>query len=301
MKRRRKAEEVSTLRRIDLQRGNDVGPSLVSTSLLNPLKIIPEITHMQGKRRLRRFFFAEPLPPKGERLILSLSESRHLRQILRLKPGDACLVTDGSGQEAEAEVCDFSLKGEATLKIRTSRQPLSDTACFIRALPALTKGKMDFLVEKAQELGVNAFRPVMTARSEMKFNRETQERVVTRWQKKAREAAKQSGSLRLMEIGSVLSLRDVLGEIPAEESAVIFHPSNESIPFSVWVQELAAKQDSKLRLNLFFGPEGGFDEKELEAAKKQSPSLILVNLGPSILRVETAYVGVLAAVRFLLP
>ena len=102
---------------------------------------------MMGQRRLRRFF-SQGLGPVGTVVHLSPDETRHLKRSLRLDKGDRCLLVDGAGQEAEAEICDFLTSGETSLRIeRIVDKSRQSSQIFIRVFQAFVKkGKIDFLV-----------------------------------------------------------------------------------------------------------------------------------------------------------
>lgn len=259
---------------------------------------------MSKTRRPRRFF-SENIPEVGAMIQLSSSETKHLKTILRLGPGDHCLLVDGSGREASAQICNFTGTGQATLKIEEiQKKSNSAYKTSLRACQALMrKGKIDFLIEKAQELGVNAFWPIQAERSQVKLTPDVLNKVVARWQKKTQEAAKQSGSSRLMEIGPVKTLQETLNSLDPHERIAVFHPDSQGVCFKDWIWKLCDAANQNLSLNLFFGPEGGFSEKEITEIKKHASdrALEFVSLGGNILRLETAFLGVMTAVRLLLP
>ena len=252
---------------------------------------------------MRRFFSIQPLKTAGQIVGVSPSETHHLRHIIRLKIGDPCLLTDGLGLEAEATITEFLEDGTSRLKVEkiTKAYP-AQSGIRIRVFPALTKtDKMDDLVEKAQELGVEEFWPVHAERSILSIKEDKQPKVLSRWEKKAREAAKQSGSLNLLRIEPPQSFKQTVERIPPKEPMILFHPTAKAISFKQWIQRM--DRDAGI-LNLFFGPEGGYMEEEIEFAKtlreKTGSSCTIVSLGRTILKIDTAFVGVISAVKFLL-
>jgi 16S rRNA (uracil1498-N3)-methyltransferase len=259
---------------------------------------------MKPSRRLRRFFSSSPLPDSGERIRLSENETRHLRKILRLGLGDRCLLTDGCGKEAVAIIDSFSVGGESCLTIEElhvrEQNPSHLTLNVCAAIPK--RGKLDYLVEKFQEWGVNKLQPLETHRSSVKMTEAEKEKVVGRWKRIAQEAAKQSGSLRLTDLRQPLDLKSVLKDIPSSEQIVVFHPSGSALGFRDWVTELQALADGKpgkpeMALNLFFGPEGGFSEIEMKMFEDSGGSSVY--LGSNILKVDTALLGVISTLRLI--
>ncbi len=250
------------------------------------------------QRRLRRFFTDFSIPQIGESVSLTVSETAHLQRILRLKKGDACLVTDGSGKEAEAVIVAFPASGKAELRIQKILSPHkalhSSLSLFV--YPALLqKGKLDDLVRQIQELGVEGFFPVETERTIVKMDAPAKTRMAVRWEKIIREAAKQSGSLVSLKVREPLSLSKVLGQVPGEDTVVVFHPDSSAIDFRTWFENL----NPQTKLHLFLGPEGGFTEKEMTAF--EAKKAVKVRLVDTLLKADTALLGVVAAVRFLFP
>ncbi len=277
----------------------------------NSINFMPE-------RRLRRFFTDFSIPQIGEKVSLTASETAHLQRTLRLKKGDSCLVTDGSGKEAEAVVAVFHSTGEAELTVRKilspHKAPSSSISLFV--YPALLqKGKLDDLVRQIQELGVDGFFPVETERTIVKMEAQAKTRMAARWEKIVREAAKQSGSLISLKVREPLNLSEALRQIPVEDTVVVFHPDKSAIKFREWVGSLCHPEEGQspdegsrsfaaLRMtykacHLFFGPEGGFTEKEM--ALFESKKTAKVRLVDTLLKADTALLGVVAAVRFLFP
>ncbi len=257
----------------------------------------------QKTKKLRRFFTCQTLKCSPHDLWLDKEEAHHLRDIIRLKQGDACLVTDGQGGEAEALVGEFAADGRVCLRIQ---KVLIKTGQFhdavtLRMFPAmLRKGKTDFLVEKAQELGVHEFRPIFSGYGEVQVAKEKTEKIVERWNRIAREASKQSGNLKLIRIEAPKDFKEAFADVPSEEPAVIFHPGPDSTAFPSWIDEIKAAQGSIKALNVFIGPEGGFSEEEIRWARwhRKESSLRLVELGEVLFKADTAFVGIAASLRF---
>lgn len=254
-------------------------------------------------RKLRRFFTSQILQNVPHDLWLEPAEAHHLRQSIRLKPGDACLVTDGRGGEAEAVVGAFAPDGRACLRIQ---RVLIKTGSFndritLRVFPAmLRKGKTDLLVEKAQELGVHEFHPIVSEHCEVQIAKEKTGKILERWTRIAREASKQSGSLRLLRIEAPRSFKEALGDLSNDEPVVIFHPGPDSVAFPEWIAGIRGLKTAIKALNIFIGPEGGFSEDETRWAKwhRKEKNLQFVGLGEVLFKADTAFVGIVASLRF---
>lgn len=259
----------------------------------------------QNHRRLRRFFVSDLPQELDQEVWLDEKETKHLQHTLRLQKGDSCLIFNGKGIEALAEVLDFQ-ETKTCLKLKSWSIPdaAQEQTLWLRVIQGLPqKGKMDFLVEKAQEIGINELYPVLTERAQIKLTNENRLKVHDRWVKKAIQASKQCGASQLLNIKAVESLQKAIQEIPETDAFVLFHPSPETRFFADWLLETREKEKD-IHLTLCIGPEGGFSSKEVELIKKirtdKRAPFIMVNLGQSTLRLETAFIGASTAVKLML-
>jgi len=257
---------------------------------------------MTAKRRYRRFYSSLPLPQAGHSLELTAEQTRHLKTIIRLKEGDQCLVTDGEGRESLAVIKHFTSQNTTELLILSEPLPFSEDTIAISIFQAMPRlGKIEFLVQKGQELGLTHLWPLETQRTVVKIDPKREIAKLERWGKIARESAKQSGTSRILKIHRPSSLQDAANSLTEDSDVAIFHPAGDAKRFRDWLEDLDANEATS-SLNLFFGPEGGFSKSEIDfffsAAKEKKWRMNLVHLGKSILRADTAFVGVLAALRF---
>lgn len=225
----------------------------------------------------RRRFFAPPSAFNfGKRIVtLTSDEARHLREVLRLKPGDEVLVFDGAGKEFRAVVAQARREfAELELgdQIESARpeSPLQLTLAV-----ALLKGeKFDLVVQKGTELGVNRFIPLNTRYADVRIHDEAKR--VTRWQRIALEAAKQCGRAVVPEIQTPASFESVIGE----DSCLMFSERDGQ----------GLNTDLKPGLiTAIVGSEGGWSDEELEQAR--AANVQIVTLGGRVLRAETAAIA----------
>ncbi len=255
-----------------------------------------EDTQTSG-RKLRRFFVETALVglEPGAQLRLSNDQTAHVRRVIRLQEGDRCLVTDGLGAEAETLIVSYLSSGEAVLKVLKVIPPVILKRPKVRIYSAMIqKAKIDFLVEKLQELEIEALIPVETSWTVIKMNQAESVKAGERWQRLAKEAAKQSGALRLMRVEKPVKFQKALEEAGSHGKIVLFHPGPEALAFAEWSKSLS--MDSKI--NLFFGPEAGFTDAEAELARSKGVSVALTR---TLLKADTAALGVAASLRFLFP
>ena len=248
-------------------------------------------------RSFRRFFVDSDFSDDRPSLKLSHRETFHLHQVLRLKPGDACRVFNSKGQEAVAVIETISEKEGTRLKLEKIF-PSKEGRLHLKIGQALPqKGKMDTLVQKAEELGVHELWVLETERTVVKMKAEAGTRAQRRWERIVIEAAKQSGNSVLTRVEGPLPFKKVLEEnLGPSDRGFIFHPDPAGTPFRSVIDELR-KTNAPASLFLFLGPEGGFSEREVQEA--ESRGVRKVWLGDSILRLETAFLGVTAALRWM--
>ncbi|HEX7315231.1 MAG TPA: 16S rRNA (uracil(1498)-N(3))-methyltransferase [Pyrinomonadaceae bacterium] len=248
----------------------------------------------------RRRFHAEPqafLHTPGQ-VTLSEEESRHLRDVLRLRAGDEARVFDGEGREFLCVVRDAGgRRGGATLDVRgTAEPPSPESPLELTLAVALLKGeKFDLVVQKATELGAARVVPVETKRADVRLRdeRDTSKRI-ERWRRLALEAAKQSGRARVPVVEEPTAFaRLVSAERRPRETRVLFAEGGGASLDSLPTTE-GARLTAVLAL---VGPEGGWDEEELELARARGWHL--VTLGGRTLRAETAAITVCALLQHL--
>lgn len=220
-------------------------------------------------------------------------ELEHLRRVLRLKSGDRVTVFDDGGWEHEAIILALTAaKGE--IEIVRSYETQRESPLRVTLALGLTKGdKMDFVVEKATELGVQSVVPFVSTYAVPKLDDRKIAARTERWRKIALSAAKQCGRVRVPEISPVCSFAELIAQA-WPETLKLFFWEKEARQSLRQVQVRFGETSSAL---LVIGPEGGFSGAEAEAAL--SRGFEPVQLGRRILRAETAAVTALSVVQFL--
>jgi 16S rRNA (uracil1498-N3)-methyltransferase len=202
-------------------------------------------------------------------------EAHHLATVCRLRPGDAVCLFNGDGREYPAAVLEVGRR-TVTVQINAVAAPSREIGYRVEVAAPLPKGdRAQLLVEKLTELGVTAFLPLQTARSVV-HPRETK---LDRLQRHVIEASKQCGRNVLLDVRPLTTWAEYIrrGELPA--TRVVAHPwrgEGEARP--------VVRQSADVALTV--GPEGGFTEEEIAAA--EAAGWQTLDLGPRILRVETA-------------
>ncbi len=230
-----------------------------------------------------RRFYAPKENFQAEKITLSLDETRHLRDVLRLRAGENVSVFDGEGREFLCEIESVSKK-ETALKIIEETAPLAPTSNRDLTLAvALLKGeKFDLVVQKAVELGVSRLVPLNTKRANVKIKDAAKK--LERWRKIALEAAKQCGRADLMTI-----------EMPTDFEDFIKTSKGAKILFSERGGENFSAIKPAKKITAVIGSEGGWDDSEIEFASANDFQII--TLGGRILRAETAAIAIAAVLQ----
>jgi len=237
--------------------------------------------------RLTRSYVALPLAP-GADITLPEDVAGHLVRVLRLEPGDACVLFNGDGHDYDARLLAAG-KREARAEILAARTVKNESPLRITLLQGIARGeKMDWILQKATELGVSRIVPVDSERSEVKLDAARAEKRLAHWREVVVSACEQSGRAVVPEVLAPRSLAQ--GATQREGRGFVLDP--------VATQTLASLQGSLPgACTLAIGPEGGWsprDHEQLLAAGYEG-----LRLGPRILRTETAGIAAISALQAL--
>lgn len=226
---------------------------------------------------------------------LPVAVSHHLDRVLRLKEGEAIVLFDGQGGEWLADI--VQLGKQVQVSLRDFMPVEREIAPRVTLVQSLASGdKMDWIVQKAVELGVAAIQPIAAERSVLKLSGDRATKRQQHWQDIAISACEQCGGNRIPEVLPVMEWSRWLAQSTQEDYAVrwILDPL-ESQTLSQQTVITAAQPSAKVAV--LIGPEGGFSPKELEQARQAGCQAL--RLGQRILRTETAGLTVLAALSLL--
>ena len=232
---------------------------------------------------MSRFFVA---PFSGDTAVLTGQEAHHVARVLRMRVGDDLLLCDGSGTDYGCRIISLT-DGEVQAQVLYRTPTESEPTVQVTLYQGLPKSeKMDLIVQKCVEIGITRIVPVGMARSIVKLNAAEGAKKQARWQKIAASAAEQSGRGIVPEVAEPISFKQMLAAV-AEENTVTFYEGG-GVPLTDLVNESTAA------VSLVIGPEGGFEESEIEALREKGAHI--VTLGKRILRCETAPLVALSVV-----
>lgn len=223
--------------------------------------------------------------------VKDMGEVHHIRDVMRLKKGNAVDVFDGVSKEYSGAIKEIG-KNLVVIEIKGQREVKSKppyNATLYQAIPK--KGKMDFIIEKAVELGIDRIVPVVTERTIVAPIKAKSDRKVARWRNIARSASKQCGRVKLPAISDMVRFNNALLEAEKNDLVIFAALDREARP----LREILKGFEPKT-IAIFVGPEGDFSQKEIAAAKGQGS--IIASLGAPVLRVETAAIYILSCLNY---
>jgi 16S rRNA (uracil1498-N3)-methyltransferase len=224
----------------------------------------------------------------GDVAELEGDRARYLGRVLRLRVGDEITIFDGTGPEWSATI-DNMTKTTVTLALGESHDATAESPLKIHLVQGISRGeRMDYVVQKATELGVKRITPVLTEYGVVKLNDQRAAKRREHWEGVAASACEQCGRTRLPLIDMPLSLNEWFGAKPANADVDLILAPNAATP-------LADVEAPHTKVCILIGPEGGFSQLEYEDAGVAG--FEAVSLGPRILRTETAAAAALAVMQ----
>lgn len=240
---------------------------------------------------MRRFFFIPEPSDRGLAKIVG-RDAHHIHNVLRLKTEDILIVFDGRGSEYKARIKALKDDGVHIELIEPLVNEAESALNLALAQGMLKDKKMDYLVRHLTELGVQRWIPFSAKRSVPVLNEHRSQARWERWQKISLEAVKQCRRSRPMSIEKVLSFQDALSAAEPFGLKLIFWENEKGLLPSALEQK-----DSDKGVFVMIGPEGGFEEAEVHAAREKG--FLCLGLGPRILRAETAALSVCSILQYI--
>jgi 16S rRNA (uracil1498-N3)-methyltransferase len=237
--------------------------------------------------RLTRVHVSGPLAA-GSRQTIEGDAANHIARVLRLEPGDPLTVFDGRGDEYAARI-EAIRKGAVIVEVQERSASERESPLSLTLAQGVSRGeRMDWVVQKATELGVTRIIPVLTERTVVNLDARQAERRLQHWQGIAVAACEQCGRARIPDIAPPVALQAFLGRSTCERAArLLLSPAG-----TLRVDDLSPPEHGLLVL---IGPEGGLAEAEQRAAL--AAGFQAVRLGPRVLRTETAAVAALTLLQ----
>ncbi len=237
-----------------------------------------------------RFYIPHPRIENGL-LRIEGNEVKHIRKVLRLKTGDEIVVFDGLGKEFEGTIVEEG-RSSVLVKIQRMFSPRRDSPLEVTLAQSLLKGeKMDYLIQKATELGVEEIVPFRSSRSVPLLEKSRRLKRHHRWGRIAIEASKQCGRGVVPKVGPLRDYADMLRSASTDHLRLILWETG-----GMKLKEVLERSQEKTKIFFIVGPEGGFSQDEVEEAKRGG--FVAVTLGRRILRAETASLCFLSILQY---
>ena len=217
----------------------------------------------------------------------------HIKHVLRMKPGEKVRISDGQRMDYFCEV-ETLQEEQVTVRILSASEGDTELPAEIVLYQGLPKSdKLEWIIQKAVELGVSRVVPVAMKYSVVKLEPKKEEAKCKRWNLISESAAKQSKRLIVPEVGRVLSYKECIREMASFDVVLVPYESAEGMES---LQHAISQIKPGIRIGIVIGPEGGFAEEEIEEAKKNGAQI--VSLGKRILRTETAGLAMLSILMY---
>lgn len=236
--------------------------------------------------RLTRVHVTGPLT-SGRRHTIDGDAANHIARVLRLRQGEPLTLFDGGGGEYAARIEEFR-KGAVIVSVDEPLPVARESPLPVTLAQGVSRGeRMDWVVQKATELGVTRIIPVLTERSVVRLDAKQAERKRLHWQAIAIAACEQSGRDRIPGVDTPLTLAEFAGSADSRATRVLLSPTGS--------QRVADLPRAEGGIVVLIGPEGGLSEAEQRAAL--AAGFAAVRLGPRVLRTETAAVAALTLLQ----
>ncbi|MEG1257044.1 16S rRNA (uracil(1498)-N(3))-methyltransferase [Clostridium sp.] len=229
-------------------------------------------------------FFIEDNNISGNLCTIEGDDVKHIYKVLRLKAGDKVNINNCKGTEYIGEIQEVNKK-EVKVNIIEKVELNNESPIAVHLFQGLPKAaKMDLIAQKCTELGISEITPIITERVVVKGNETSEFKKVDRWNRIALEACKQSKRSIIPTINQPMEFKALVEELKNFDLIVVPYENQENLGMR-YVKSKVQNKDIK-NVGIVIGPEGGFEESEIEALKDLGG--FIVTLGPRILRTETA-------------
>ena len=241
-----------------------------------------------------RHFYIDPSAATKQLVTIEGAETHHIKNVLRLKPGDQLKLFDGTGNEYLAAISSIDAdKVEVEIQHKLQPDLGADTRVMV-AQAFLKDKKMDDLVRRLSELGIAGWIPFFSQRSIARPDKKRLAGRVQRWKRIATEALKQCRRKSMLEISDAFTFDEVLELSKSCDLKIVFW-ENEA---TLLKRDIGTQTGISLKsIMVMLGPEGGFTEQEIEMARQNG--FATAGLGPRILRAETATLAASTLIQYL--
>lgn len=238
-------------------------------------------------------FFTDPSQVRDGKIFIEGSDVNHMKNVLRMRVGEQVQISDQNGKNYLCELKTFE-EEQACFRIVETQRSQNELGSRLYLFQGLPKSdKMELIVQKAVELGVYEVIPVATHRAVVKLDEKKAAKKTARWNAIAEGAARQSGRDVIPVVKNVMTLEDALAY--AADLDLILMPYEDAQGMAKTRRVISEIRQGQ-SVGIFIGPEGGFEEAEVQ--KAQETGAVPITLGKRILRTETAGIAVLSILMY---
>ena len=240
-------------------------------------------------------FFIKNNQVKGEYIDITGDDVNHIKNVLRLKIDDCIQVCNSdTGNNYKAQIVSVE-KSNIKCSIIEKLNSTVESNVYIHILQGLPKAdKMELIIQKCTELGVQEITPVNMERSIVKLNPKDETKKIQRWQKIAEVAAKQSGRDKITQINNIVKFKDIFNVLKDYDAFLVAYEKEKENTLKKELIKL--KEVSSPKVAVLIGPEGGIGDEEIKILKTNNTKII--TLGKRILRTETAPLAISSIIQY---
>lgn len=241
-------------------------------------------------------FFVKNEQIKGTTIEILGEDVKHIKNALRKQIGDNIEICDQDTEKSY--ICEIEKIGNESILTNIIEELQSyDDNIKVDIYQGLPKAdKMELIIQKSVELGVNSIIPVAMKRCVVKIESKDESKKIARWQKIAESAAKQSGRSTIPEIKNIVNIEKIIQLIKEYDCVIVAYENEKNNTIKRELLEIKEKVHDKVKIAVIIGPEGGLEEKDVELLKHNGAKI--VTLGHRILRTETVALNILSVIMY---
>ena len=242
-------------------------------------------------------FFVNNNQIKDNKIEIIGEDIKHIKKVLRKKVEDEITICDKESSQDYlckiAKIDDEKIECEILEKIEGIVEPRIKVTIF-QGLPKADK--MELIIQKSVELGVNEITPVEMNRNIVKFDNKDKEKKLQRWRKISEVASKQCGRNIIPDIKEIINVKNICNLCPNYDIVLVAYENEKTNRLKDEIKKLKNNTKKDLKIGVVIGPEGGIEEKEIEILKQSNAKII--TLGKRILRTETVALNILSILMY---
>ena len=241
-------------------------------------------------------FFVKNEQIKGTTIEIQGEDVKHIKNVLRKQIGENVEICDQDTEKSY--ICEIEKIGNESILTNIIKELQSyDDNIKVDIYQGLPKAdKMELIIQKSVELGVNAIIPVAMKRCVVKIDSKDESKKITRWQKIAESAAKQSGRNAIPEIKNIVNVEKIIQLIKEYDCVIVAYENEKNNTIKRELLKIKENIHDKVKIAVVIGPEGGLEEMDVEMLKQNGAKI--VTLGHRILRTETVALNVLSVIMY---